>query len=62
MRWDKDVLVEGRTCDLEEAQPAVWGLRHQRVNTVGGLELAMDSVNKGRLGKGRGLGRAWHAP
>lgn len=29
---------------------------------MGGLELAMDSVDKGRLGKGRGLGGAWHAP
>ena len=28
MRWDKDILVEGRTCDLEEARPAGGGLRH----------------------------------
>lgn len=30
----------------------------QRVNTVGGLELAMDSVDKGRLGKGKGTWRS----
>lgn len=30
----------------------------QRVNTVGGLELAMDSMDKGRLGKGKGTWRS----
>lgn len=30
----------------------------QRVNAVGGRELAMDSVDKGRLGKGKGTWRS----